>query len=77
MNINGMEWKKVNIAPVYKIDNRQFINNCQPVLLFPICAKVLEKIILKYLFKYIDTNNLLNNNQCNFYSSFTFNNVCL
>ena len=53
MNINGMEWKKVNIAPVYKIDNRQFINNCQPVLLFPICAKVLEKIILKYLFKYI------------------------
>ena len=44
MNINGTEWKKVNIAPVYKIDNRQFINNCQPVLLLPICAKVLEKI---------------------------------
>ena len=44
MNINGMEWKKVNIAPVYKIDNRQFINNCQTVLLLPICAKVLEKI---------------------------------
>ena len=58
---------KINVFPVYKKGDEQWINNDQPVSLFPICATVFEKGLFNSLFKYLDTNNQLNNNQSGFH----------
>ena len=42
------------------------INNHRPASLLPICAKVFENVIFHSLFKDLDENNLLTNNQSEF-----------
>ena len=61
------EWNKANIAPAYKKGDKQLINNYRPVSLLPIYPKDFEKIIYNSLFKFLDTNKLLNNNQSGFH----------
>ena len=48
------------------MNNEQSINSYRPVLSVPACVKDFEKIIFDCLFKYLDTNSLLNNNQSGF-----------
>ena len=60
------EWKKVNIVPVHKRNDKQLIKNYRPVSLLPLCSKIFEKIIFNSLFKYLEDNNLLNGNQSGF-----------
>ena len=55
-------WKKVNVVPVYKKGNKQFINCYRPALLLPICAKFFEKTIFNCRFNSLDTSRVLNNN---------------
>ena len=43
--------------------------NYRPVSIFPILEKNFQKIIFNALFKYLDDNNLLKNNQSGFRSS--------
>ena len=42
------------------------IKNYRPVSLLPIFSKIIEKVIFNSLFKYLDDNNLLTNNQSGF-----------
>ena len=52
------EWKKANILPVRKKNDKQLIKNYRPVSLLPICAKIFfEKLIIHSLFKYLDDND--------------------
>ena len=60
------EWKKANIVPVYKKNDKQLIKNYRPVSLLPVCSKIFEKVIFNSLFKYLEDNNLLNGNQSGF-----------
>ena len=60
------KWRKENIVPAFKRENKQLSNNHGTVSLLPNCAKVFEKIIFNSLFEYLDTNNLTNNNQSGF-----------
>lgn len=60
------EWKKANVDLVHKKCNKELINNYRPVLPLPICAKVFEKFIFNFYFKYFDTNSLIKNNRCGF-----------
>ena len=46
--------------------DKQLIKNYRTVSLLPICAIVFEKIIFNSLFKFLDTNKLLNKNQSGF-----------
>ena len=62
------EWKKVNIVPIHKKDDKQLIQNYRPVSLLPICGEIFEKIIFNSLFKYLENNNLLNPHQPGFRS---------
>ena len=39
------EWKKANVVPVHKINNKQLIENCRPISLLPVCGKILERLI--------------------------------
>ena len=57
------EWKKTNIAPIHKKDDKQLIQNYRPVSLLLICGKIFEKLMFNSLFEYLENNNLLNPHQ--------------
>ena len=55
-------WKRSNITPVHKKNDKQLINNYQLISLLPILGKIFEKILLNFLLK----EELLNPNQSGF-----------
>ena len=40
------QWKRANVTPVFKKQNKQLLKNYRPISLLPIFAKMFEKIIL-------------------------------
>ena len=60
------QWKRANVTPVHKKDNKQLIKNYRPISLLPIFAKVFEKIIFMELYNHLVGNNLITNNQSGF-----------
>ena len=59
-------WKLANVIPIFKKGDKQLIKNYRPISLLPICGKIFEKIIFNNLYNYLNTNNLITNNQCGF-----------
>ena len=57
------EWKKGNIVPCYKKDNKKNIKNYRPVSLLPILGKIFERLIFSEMFSFFLANNLLALNQ--------------
>ena len=60
------QWKRANVTPVLKKDNKQLIKNYRPISLLPIFGKVFEKIIFINLYNYLVRNHLITNNQSGF-----------
>ena len=54
------------MTPIFTKGDKQLIKNYRPILLLPICGKILEKIIFKNLYSYLHTNNLVTKNQSGF-----------
>ena len=40
-----IEWKKANVVPVHQRNSKQLIENYRPILLLPVCGKILERLI--------------------------------
>ena len=59
-------WKKSNIIPVHKKNDKQLVNNYRPISLLPIFGKVFEKIIFNRIYNFLLEENLLNQNQSGF-----------
>ena len=59
-------WKKSNVIPIHKKNGKQLIINYRPVSLLPIFGKICERIIFDNIYRYLDTNKLLNPNQSGF-----------
>ena len=59
-------WKKANVTPVHKKNDKQQIKNYRPISMLPICGKMLEKIIFNRLYSYLSTQNLITKNQSGF-----------
>ena len=59
-------WKKGNIIPVHKKESKNLIKNYRPISLLPIFGKIFEKIIYNNLFKYLQDNKFLSDNQSGF-----------
>ena len=59
-------WKKCNVIPIHKKNNKQDIKNYRPISLLPICGKVLENIIFDDLHNYLFSNNLITDRQSGF-----------
>ena len=57
------EWKKGNIIPVYKKNEKNLIKNYRPISLLPICGKIFEKLIFDNLYNYIFSNNFISDKQ--------------
>ena len=60
------EWKKANIVPVHKKDNKQTLENNRSVPLLPICGKIFERLIYSSLFEFFIANELISSNQTGF-----------
>ena len=43
-------WKKLNICPIHRKDDKGIINSYRSVLLLTICGKIFEKIIFNSLY---------------------------
>ena len=60
------QWRKANVTPSHKKNDKQIVTNYRPISLLPILSKVYEKIIFKKLYNYLTSNNLISNNQSGF-----------
>ena len=61
-----MEWKKVNVVPVHKKNNKQLIRNYRPISLLPVCGKILERVIYNKMYEFFRENELISHNQSEF-----------
>ena len=49
------EWKKANVVPTYKKNDKQLVKNYGPILLLPICGKIFERLITNYFISFQET----------------------
>ena len=61
-------WKKANVTPIHKKQSKNIVKNYRPISLLPILGKVFEKVIYNNLFKHLQSNKLLSENQSGFRS---------
>ena len=59
-------WKRSNIIPVHKKNDKQLVNNYRPISLLPCFGKIFEKIIFNKTYHFLLEENLLNPNQSGF-----------
>ena len=53
------KWKKANVSPVFKKNNKQDKVNYRPISLLPNLGKVLERVVFNHLYNYCKEHNLL------------------
>ena len=51
---------------MHKKGDKQVVNNCRPISLLPICSKILEKIVLDSMMRFLNENKFLSNAQSGF-----------
>ena len=61
-----LSWKKANVQPVHKKNSRQLKSNYRPISLLPICSKIFEKVLFDQIYTFLNSNNLISNNQSGF-----------
>ena len=59
-------WKKANVVPVHKKNDKRLVNNYRPISPLPVFGKIFEKIIFNKIYNYLSKENLLNPNQSGF-----------
>ena len=63
------EWKKGNVVPINKKDDKQNVKNYRPVPLLAICGKIFERVIYNVMYDFLTENDLLSPTQSGFRSS--------
>ena len=59
-------WKRSNIIPVHKNNDKQLVKNYRLISLLPIFGKIFEKIIFDRLYNFLLQEEILNPNQSGF-----------
>ena len=59
-------WKKANVVPTYKKNDKQSIKNYRPVSLLPICGKIFERLLYNEIFSFFIENGLISQKQSGF-----------
>ena len=60
------QWKRANIFPIHKKNDKLIVSNHRPVSLLPIFSKIFEKLIFNELFKFFEDKNLLSTHESGF-----------
>ena len=50
--IYPLQWKKANVVPAFKKNDKQSIINYRSISLLPICGKIFERLIFNSLFSF-------------------------
>ena len=61
-----IEWKKANVVPIHKKNDKHLLKNYRPISLLLVCGKVLERILYNSTFEFFIQNNLITPNQFGF-----------
>ena len=56
-------WKKANVVPIHKKNDKQSLKNYRPVSLLPICGKIFERLLYNNMFSFLIENDLISQNQ--------------
>ena len=59
-------WKRANVVPIHKKNEKNLKSNYRPISLLPIFRKMLEKLIYDSLYSHLVSYDLLNPNQSGF-----------
>ena len=59
-------WKKANVVPVNKKEDKMLVRNYRPISLLPIFGKMFERVIYNSLFNYFQSNRLFTPSQSGF-----------
>ena len=59
-------WKEANVTPIHKKGSKQLVSNYRPISLLPICGKIFERIVFKYMYNFLSSNDLITKNQSGF-----------
>ena len=59
-------WKRANVSPVHKKDERNCVSNYRPISLLSSVSKVFERLVYNKLYSYLMTNHLLTPNNAGF-----------
>ena len=62
------DWKRANVAPVFKKGSKSNPENYRPISLTCICSKVMEHIVVSNIMNHADLYNILKSNQHGFRS---------
>ena len=46
-------WKLANVVSIYRKENKQLVENYQPISLLPICRKIFEKLVFRLVCTHI------------------------
>ena len=60
------DWRDANVTPIFKKGSRSNCNNNRPVSLTSQVCKILERLILKVLLEFVDSNNVITCDQHGF-----------
>ena len=52
-----MLWKRANVTPIHKKDDKDQLNNYRPISLLPVASKILERIVFKHVYNFLHKNN--------------------
>ena len=58
--------KIAKVVPIYKGDDKTFVNNYRAIFVLPVFYKILEKIIFTRISNFVVQNNILSDNQFGF-----------
>ena len=59
-------WKKANVVPIFKKDNRSIVSNYRPIFLLACTSKIVERQIYNQLYDFCLSNNLLSRKNSGF-----------
>ena len=57
-----LSWKKANVVPIHKNNNKQSIKNYRPGFLLPIFGKIIERLLYNAMFSFFIENVLISQN---------------
>ena len=60
------EWRKANVVPFFKKNNKQDLKDYRPISLLPVSDKIFERLLYDSVFKFFTENNLISQNQSGF-----------
>ena len=59
-------WKEANVVPLFKKNDRNLPSNYRPISLLSCVGKIMERVIFKYLYNFLNERDLINKYQSGF-----------